>query len=141
MKIGTRAVMAALGLAAVMAAPGAAAAEQVYELTINNWAASDNGEMDVTWRIRLNPAGTRTSTSVVGTICMDGGSWEWKDAQQPRQIWYLKSKSDRVNGVARVRAVGSWTGARQARFWAVMGTQCGRASSAESNLVTRQLNR
>jgi hypothetical protein len=143
MKIGFRAAAASLGLAAMMAsAPPAGAAEQVYELTINNWARADaSGEMDITWRARLNPAGTRTSTASVGTVCMDGGSWAFKDDSQPRQIKYLKSPSDRASGVARVKAVGTWTGSRDVRFWAVMGTGCGRPNTAESNVVTRSLAR
>jgi hypothetical protein len=130
-------------LAVVTAMPGVAAAEQVYTLSINNWAAADaSGEMDITWRAQINTAGTRTSTASVGRICMNsGGKWAWKDASQPLQIKQLVSTSDRASGVARIKAAGTWAGTSTVTFWSIMGTECGSSAAAESNTVNRALKR
>jgi hypothetical protein len=143
MKSAWRVAVAGAWLAVVTALPTAAAAEQVYAVSINNWAAADSsGEMDITWRAQINTAGTRTSTASVGKICMNsGGKWAWKDASQPLQIKQLVSTSDRSSGVARIKAAGTWSGSSTVTFWAIMGTECGSSAAAESNVVNRTLKR
>ena len=134
---GLLAAMVVLGLGA---AP--AAAEQVYEITINHWAATNNqGEVEVRWSAKVNPTSTtRTSTSSAGVMCAgDSTIWKWSTGQNP-SIKQLASKIDKASGTAMLKAQGAITGQKPAKFWAKMGVECGSPTTAESNLVQKTIN-
>ncbi|MCM2257648.1 MAG: hypothetical protein NDJ94_18590 [Vicinamibacteria bacterium] len=122
---------------------GPAAAEQVYEITIRHWAATNNqGEVEVTWSARINPATptNRTSTSSAGVLCAgDSTVWRWSSGSNP-VIKQLSSRLDKARGTAMLKAQGTLRGQKPAKFWAVMGITCGSPTSAESNLHQSTIN-
>jgi len=138
-------VVRRLALVAFAVSAGATqAAEQVYELTINNWAATNpQGEVEITYRLRINPAAppSRTSTASTGVVCVaDPTIWKWASGNP--SVPQILNRQQTVRGTAMLKAQGTWTGRKPARFWAVMGVECGSMAARESNLVTtRDINR
>jgi hypothetical protein len=130
-------VLAAMVVIGLGAAP--AAAEQVYEITINHWAATNNqGEVEIRWSAKVNPTSTtRTSTSSGGVLCAGASTvWKWSTGQNP-SIKQLASKADKASGTAMLKAQGTSTGQKPVKFSANMGVECG---TAESNVVQKTIN-
>jgi hypothetical protein len=135
---------AGLGLALLalgLHAGAANAAERVYEITINHWAATNNqGEVQITWKAKVSTSGSRTSTSSAGVLCAgETNIWKWSTGSNP-SIKQLASRTDQASGTAMLKAQGTITGQKPVKFWANMGLECGSSSNAESNVVQKTIN-